>query len=159
MDIHSINLAALIASIASFGFSTMARKSSIYLNLGWVAFALTGSLYVCSGWKAWGGSGWIDESDPEALYPPGKNGRKRIGEETAELLSEKFPGWLSEEGWKGSGSSSTSAAPVASQIASPRGWNRLRDDQRAAIEHLIDVMLTRTPSSDVNPPTDGFARD
>ncbi|HEJ2439988.1 hypothetical protein L0Z42_29515 [Burkholderia multivorans] len=68
MDIHSINLAALIASIASFGFSTMARKSSIYLNLGWVAFALTGSLYVCSGWKAWGGSGWIDESDPELRF-------------------------------------------------------------------------------------------
>ncbi|EED97240.1 transposase [Burkholderia multivorans CGD1] len=29
MDIHSINLAALIASIASFGFSTMARKLRI----------------------------------------------------------------------------------------------------------------------------------
>ncbi|WP_261541420.1 hypothetical protein [Burkholderia multivorans] len=94
-----------------------------------------------------------------ALYPPGKNGRKRIGEETAELLSEKFPGWLSEEGWKGAGSSSTSAPPVVSQMESPRGWNRLRDDQRAAIEHLIDVMLTRTPSSDVTPPTDGFAGD
>lgn len=93
-----------------------------------------------------------------ALYPPGKNGRKRIGEDTAELLSEKFPGWLSEEGWKGTGNSSAATTATAA-IASPKGWNRLRDDQRAAIEHLIEVMLTRTPSADVNPPTDGFAGD
>lgn len=28
------------------------------------------------------------------LYPPGKSGRKRIGEDSAEILDSKFPGWL-----------------------------------------------------------------
>lgn len=31
------------------------------------------------------------------LYPPEKEGRKRIGEDSVELLDKKFPGWLSGE--------------------------------------------------------------
>lgn len=32
------------------------------------------------------------------LYPDDKPGRKRIGEDSAELLSREFPGWLNEAG-------------------------------------------------------------
>lgn len=32
------------------------------------------------------------------LYPDDKPGRKRIGEDSAELLSREFPGWLDEAG-------------------------------------------------------------
>lgn len=32
------------------------------------------------------------------LYPSGKDGRKRIGEDSVEVLDEKFPGWLDDEG-------------------------------------------------------------
>lgn len=31
------------------------------------------------------------------LYPAGKSGRKRIGEESVEILDKKFPGWLDDE--------------------------------------------------------------
>lgn len=30
------------------------------------------------------------------LYPSGKDGRKRIGEDSVEILDEKFPGWLDD---------------------------------------------------------------
>ncbi|KVV07322.1 hypothetical protein WK77_16155 [Burkholderia ubonensis] len=38
------------------------------LKSGWMVFALTGGLFMWSGWEAWGGSGWIDDSDAKLRF-------------------------------------------------------------------------------------------
>ncbi|WP_186211280.1 hypothetical protein [Burkholderia gladioli] len=85
------------------------------------------------------------------LYPPGKDGRKRIGEDTVELLEAKFPDWMSEE---------TKDGGPHPRIAAPRGWDQLRDDQRRAIEELIATMLTgKVAMANTKPPKNGFIAD
>ncbi|MBR8150025.1 hypothetical protein [Burkholderia vietnamiensis] len=95
-----------------------------------------------------------------ALYPPGKDGRKRIGEDTAELLDAKFPGWMSEQGWGGSNATPGDSVPANSRIEPPKGWGMLRDDQRAAIEQLIETMLTdKVALANTEPPPGGLIGD
>ncbi|MDN7658467.1 hypothetical protein [Burkholderia cenocepacia] len=95
-----------------------------------------------------------------ALYPPGKEGRKRIGEDTAELLDAKFPGWMSEQGWGRSNETPSDSAPMSSRIAPPKGWAMLRDDQRAAIEQLIETMLAgKVALANTKQPPDGLIGD
>ncbi|WP_186163124.1 hypothetical protein [Burkholderia gladioli] len=96
-----------------------------------------------------------------ALYPPGKEGRKRIGEDTAELLDAKFPGWASQDGWDPTHSTSgMRPSSTEADKPSPAGWDQLREDQRAAIERLIETMLNEKVSmARSEQPTDGIKGD
>jgi len=51
------------------------------------------------------------------LYPEGKQGRKRIGEDSAELLTRHFPGWLSET--EGDKSAANGSVPEPAAMAWP----------------------------------------
>ncbi|WP_186257380.1 hypothetical protein [Burkholderia gladioli] len=96
-----------------------------------------------------------------ALYPPGKDGRKRIGEDTAELLDAKFPGWSTEKGWSESnaGEIVESGVTLAGPLP-PKGWDLLREDQRSAIERLIETMVPGEVSrSPAKHPPDGLIGD
>ncbi len=61
------------------------------------------------------------------LYPAGKPGRKRIGEDSVEILNEKFPGWLDDDGAAGESAGFMVREPIASYTNDrpPEGYVRL----------------------------------
>lgn len=59
------------------------------------------------------------------LYPPGKNGRKQIGEDYVELLTKHYPGWLDVD-----------LAEVGSNVFS----SKHRSKREATIQEIVRLL-------------------
>lgn len=78
------------------------------------------------------------------LYPPGKSGSKRIGEDTADLISAAFPTWLDTcPGEKTAPEKVVDEKPPRWPFLTitPDEWGRIQPTIRQALEQQIKAVI------------------